>query len=179
MAGGLESIFNQILNKLKDTYPVFVETGTYLGDTIFAMETKFDELHTIEIKEDLYANAKNRYKGDKISFYLGDSSKEMTKIVTSLNKNCIFWLDGHYSAGITGRGEKDCPLCEELQSIMDNFTEKAVIIIDDCRDFDTKGWEGINKEKVLSLVSSRLEDTWMEPSLNDPEDRMIICISKI
>jgi len=94
----------------KNDFINFVETGTWKGDTIFEVEPYFENLYTIEIKEDLYNNVKKLYNGNKINFILGDSSFELENVCKILKDNTIFFLDGHFSAGNTGRGIKDCPL---------------------------------------------------------------------
>ena len=38
------------------------------------MEPYFNEIHSVEIKEEIYINTKSKYNGNKIKFYLGDSS---------------------------------------------------------------------------------------------------------
>lgn len=51
------NIFNQIKEQdIFNNYKIFIETGTYLGETILKVEPLFDELHTIEIKKDFYEN---------------------------------------------------------------------------------------------------------------------------
>jgi hypothetical protein len=48
-------IFSKIRQKnIYLEYPTFVETGTYMGDTILTMSKLFSELHTIEIKKLYY-----------------------------------------------------------------------------------------------------------------------------
>jgi hypothetical protein len=125
------SLVKQSLTRFK----TFVETGTWRGHTIFGMEQYFDHLFTIEIKEDLYLAAKNQYYGDKIQFLLGDSADKISDVLDELSTPVIFWLDGHWSMGDTGRGAKDCPLVEELQHINNKCSQEAVIIIDDYRLF--------------------------------------------
>jgi hypothetical protein len=73
----MPSLDSEFLGLLKDDYtrfPCFIETGTLWGATIFAMEPNFSTLYTIEYSEKYYDLAKNKYKGTKINFILGDSS---------------------------------------------------------------------------------------------------------
>ena len=51
-----------------------------------------------------------------------------------LDEPCLFWLDGHYSAGGTAKGSKETPILEELKSIFTTH-KKHVILIDDARCF--------------------------------------------
>lgn len=173
------------LNKLKNDYkeyPIFVETGTSIGNTIFPMESYFKELHTIEILHSTYINTKSRYSGNKITFHLGDSPDILNSLVPQINDPVIFFLDGHYSSCDTGKGVKDVPLLEELQIIMDKLKNKAIIIIDDVRLFGkgpTKGdcaenWEDITKDNIFSIVESRLEQSYFISSAADPNDRYIL-----
>lgn len=167
-------------------YPNFIETGTYRGDTILHMEQYFSKLYTIEIKKQFYENVKNKYKGDKINFYLGDSGEVLTKILSNINGQSIFFLDGHWSAGNTGKGVKDCPLYEELTGIMLHHTDEAIIIIDDVRMFgvgpnnsdEICNWEEINVENILKIVRNRMTNHYFLPSKMNKEDRLVIHISK-
>ena len=146
-------------NKINENYPVFIETGTFYGKTILHMEQFFTELYTVEIKKSFYENVKNKYQGDKINFYFGDSSKVLEKICKKVNKNSIFFLDGHWSRCGTGKGDKDVPLYEELINIVNYFNQSSIIIIDDCRLFNTgptlnngsEDWVDINTEKILNF----------------------------
>ena len=146
-----------------EKYPIFVETGTHVGSTIFGVEPMFEELHTIEIKEEFYEEARKKYEGDKISFHLGDSSLLLGDIVKELKQPTIFFLDGHWSSGNTGKGKKDVPLYEELCAIRDNFSHKAIIIIDDYNLFGkgpqtglAEDWSDITTHGVLKLLKERL-----------------------
>jgi hypothetical protein len=60
----------------------------------------------------------------------GDSGKELPKIVTQLDTPAIFWLDGHYSAGITAKGDTECPIFEELEAIFEPDKSCKHILID-------------------------------------------------
>lgn len=165
-----------------ETHPIFVETGTYQGETIFEMEKHFKQLHTIEIKEDFYQNVKSRYHGDKITFHLGDSSDVLDDLVDTLTDNAIFFLDGHWSSGDTGKGVKDCPLVEEVKAITSKFKHGAILIIDDYRLFgkgpskmnEIVDWTDIDKDDLLEITGNRRSEYYHLPSSLHEEDRLII-----
>ena len=51
--------FNDVINgfELKeDKFSTFIESGTYTGTTVLALQPHFDVCHTIEISETLYEN---------------------------------------------------------------------------------------------------------------------------
>lgn len=178
-----KNLQNKNVNK---DYPVFIETGTYNGNTIIPLEIHFNELHTIEIKEEFVVNLKNKYNKSKINFHLGDSSKVLAKLCPKIKNNTIFFLDGHWSSGNTGKGDKDCPLYEELQCIMSSHTHNSIVIIDDCRLFGkgpnkggcNENWEDINIHKILNLVDARMDKYYFAPSGKREKDRLIIYLNK-
>ena len=179
-----------ILENNKHNYNVFVETGTWLGQTIFEMEKHFDRLYTIEINETFYKNLTNKYKNNKINFLLGASEDKLVEILPTINENVIFFLDGHWSAGDTGKGKKDVPLYEELTAINEHFRKNAIIIIDDVRLFgkgpnksgnakDICNWEEINEISLLKILEKRTTKHYFAPSQISDKDRLIIHISEI
>jgi hypothetical protein len=171
---------------LFEVYPTFVETGTFLGETIMKMEPFFEKLHTIEIKQEFYLRAITSYKGNKISFHYGDSSVKLKKVCELLETPTLFFLDGHWSAGITGKGEKDCPLYEELPNIINYCMQECIIIVDDVRLFGmgpNKGneicnWEDISVNKILEIVDSRLTKHYFIDSKSAEKDRLILHLSE-
>lgn len=127
--------------------PVFVETGTYLGEMVEAMHAtnSFTELHTIEVYPQFYHDAVKKFAGYKsVHLYLGDSAEELPKIIEKLTAPAIFWLDGHYSGEGTGHGKgADSPLYDELKALSKSkFRDRNVILIDDMRHavFEGQGY---------------------------------------
>lgn len=174
-----ENFFNE--------YPIFIESGTHLGNTTFVMEKLFKKIYTIEIKKELFIKTKSKYKGNKINFYLGDSSIILKEICQDISKSAVFFLDGHWSAGQSGKGDKDCPLYEELQIINEHFKQNAILIIDDFRLFgmgpsnskEVCNWENISKKNVLKIINNRLNKEYHLPSNLHKDDRLILHINKI
>jgi hypothetical protein len=150
----LDKLFLNLLQDDYTKYNCFIETGTYMGNTIFSFEPYFNKLYTIEFSEKYYNDTKNKYNGNKINFILGDSSVVFKSLLPNITDKCIFFLDGHWSAGDTGRSNKDCPLNEEITHINNLFQHEAIIIVDDFRLFGLNtghDWSDINKEKLLNI----------------------------
>tara|TARA_B110000208_G_scaffold191158_1_gene257149 strand:+ start:3614 stop:3934 length:321 start_codon:yes stop_codon:yes gene_type:complete len=105
----------------------------------------------------------------------------MLKVCETLDKPTLFFLDGHWSAGPTGRGKKDCPLYEELENIIKHCKVKCVIMIDDVllsgkgpnktdKKWDPCNWEDITSKKILDIVKDKLETHYY---INSPAQKMI------
>lgn len=174
----MPSIDFNFLLKLKDdfrNFDIFVETGTYMGQTIRNMEPLFSELYTIEVSENLYNNLNKNSK--KINFILGDSSIIFESLLNNLHRDTIFFLDGHWSSGETGKGVKDCPLIEEINLINEKFKHRAILIIDDYRMFGTKineDWSEISKDAILNILKDRYSIVYHLESEMCKDDRLII-----
>ena len=96
-----------------------VETGTFMGDMVDAQKIYFKKIFSIELGKELYENAKSRFiNNNNITILQGDSGKVLSSILKELNEPAIFWLDGHYSGGITAKGDKECPIFEEIDAIV-------------------------------------------------------------
>jgi hypothetical protein len=117
---------------------VFVETGTFYGDTIAFMRPQFDELHSIELDAKLHAKARERFAGDAaIHLWQGDSGDLMVRVLAAICKPAMFWLDGHYSGEGTARGVEDTPIYHELEHLSQHpLRDQHLVVIDDARLFD-------------------------------------------
>lgn len=119
---------------------ILVETGTFKGDMVFAQKNNFKHIYSIELSEKLFEEAKKRFQNDQhISILQGDSGKVLYRLMNEIKEPAIFWLDGHYSAGETAKGEKECPIYEELSAIFSQPNPGHIILIDDARCFTGTG----------------------------------------
>lgn len=130
----------------------FIETGTFLGDMVEAQCKNFEKLHSIELSEELFQRAKDRFSGiSKITLHQGDSGKVLKDIVDGIDHQALFWLDGHYSGGFTALGDSECPVLEELAAIFAGKTNDHVILIDDARCFNGEG-DYPSVEEVTKII---------------------------
>lgn len=117
---------------------VLVETGTYFGDMVAAMQDDFERIHTIELSDEYFAKAQTRFAGcANVNLIHGDSGIELGKLLDELDseQRTLFWLDGHWSAGDTAKGDKETPIAEELLYVLPRVERGDVILIDDARLF--------------------------------------------
>ena len=97
---------------------LLVETGTYLGDMVEAQRNHFEKIYSVELSKKLFQRATKRFKVySHINILNGDSGVVLNKLIQEIDKPALFWLDGHYSEGITAKGAKECPVLEELEAI--------------------------------------------------------------
>ena len=148
--------------------PFFVETGTYLADTLLVVSPCFLYNWSVEGEEVFYRHSRVRttYPIRKnVKIFLGDSPDVLPEILSeideheSADKRCVFFLDAHYSgkAGIssdldnpetdTYTSEKydKCPLLQEIEQIKNHDCRDHLIMIDDIRMCSTPGWPTINE----------------------------------
>jgi len=115
---------------------ILIETGSYMGDMVEACRTKFDHIVSIELDPYLYEQAKARFAQFKhIQIYEGDSAQVLPLLLTNMVCPCLFWLDAHYSGGITASGMVETPIEQELRTIMAHPVLGHVILIDDAHCF--------------------------------------------
>lgn len=134
---------------------VLVETGTYLGDMLLANHRHFDRLVSIELSDELWKRATKRLaRLDNLTLRHGDSATQLREVVATLAQPAVFWLDAHYSAGITARGDLETPILEEIRVIIGSVRlAGSVVLIDDARLFGQGDYPAI--AEVEALIAPR------------------------
>ena len=123
---------------------LWIETGTYLGDTTQVLAQISNKVISIEPDSNLFRLAEMRFRGqENVQLVHGSSETKLGKILDCLTdydlKSVCFWLDGHFSSDETYQGTKDTPIREELNLIsqhLDRFGD-FLIFIDDFRCFSS------------------------------------------
>jgi len=133
-----------------------IETGTHTGRGAVRWATFFENVHTVELSEDLYNNTKAKYKHlENISFYNNSSPEFLGDILSTMMERCIIFLDAHGSGGNTvyddRYGRYGTPVLDELASIKTSSKlTNHIIIIDDCDDLGTMNYP--SKQQVENAV---------------------------
>lgn len=130
----------EFIKNLKEIFntEIFIETGTYIGNTCSKAALIFNEVHSIELDSGFYKNCLDKFKNhSKVHLHLGDSKKVLKTLLPTLNGKILFYLDAHWS-GDTIRGEENTPILSELKVIKDSGIKNSIILIDDIRHFQNK-----------------------------------------
>ena len=127
----------EIIYKLKEVYGInnFIETGTYQGHTAYWASQLFEQVFTIEYSQDIYQKVTEKYGHIKnIDFLYGDTRNLLQNTLSKLESPSLFWLDAHWSGGLTYGESDECPLLAEIEIINRSDCEHF-IFIDDARLF--------------------------------------------
>lgn len=117
-----------------------VETGTYLGQTVDDLKNCFAKIYSIELDKTLFIEARKIFiKNKNVKIIQGDSGAILNKLIKSIKTPSLFWLDAHYSGGITARGLKNTPIIKEIAAVSKSKIKNHIILIDDAREFNGTG----------------------------------------
>jgi hypothetical protein len=118
---------------------VFVETGTYQGDTAVALAPHFARVLSIEgCRERSETVLQREGLPSNVELWCGDSARWLGHVLRNVSGPAIVFLDAHWIAA--GKepdqdgyqaGLSYCPLCGELEAVR----EGDVVLIDDAHFF--------------------------------------------
>ena len=123
---------------------LWVETGTWMGDTTHVLAGMASHVHSIEPQLEFVNAARERFRNsNNVSIHHGTSEELFGEVLSICSGDMAFWLDGHFSSGGTFKGEIDTPILSELRVIKENlFRFNSVsIFVDDFRCFDSRNAE--------------------------------------
>jgi hypothetical protein len=129
-----------------------VETGTYTGDMVDALVGHAQRIISIELDEQLYLAARQRFAGEsRVELLLGDSAALLPRVLKNINGRALFWLDGHYTAGVSGP-PADSPIVLEIEALLAEPPRGNVVLIDDARLFTgSDGYPTVDALRTLIL----------------------------
>ena len=148
-----------------------IETGTLFGEMVWETRKTFSRIFSIELDDKLYMKAKERFSKYKhISIIHGDSSEVLPSLLNNISERALFWLDAHYSGGITAKGKLETPIVQEIDHILGHPNSDHIILIDDAHEFIGK-----NDYPTIDEMKSMFNYSKLYFEVKDN----IICIHKI
>lgn len=148
----------ELLSRYVLRYPIFVETGTYMGEGVaVALFAGYNSVYSAEIDRVRYALAKRRReeRGSDERLFCTPSVEMLEAVIPVLVAPVFFWLDAH---DIDGRGEIG-PLREEIRVIGWMTMVEHVIAVDDVSLLPSMygGGEEELREQILAVGSYGIE----------------------
>jgi hypothetical protein len=111
-----------------------IETGTYRGGGTRRLAAVFPRVVTVEVSEELARSAAEALESlPGVEVRQGRSEDVLPELVDPVQPT-LYWLDGHWSGGVTGGAEDECPVLAELVAIGAGHADDCVLI-DDARLF--------------------------------------------
>src|SRR4051812_29454780 len=134
--------------------PVFIETGTYLGDGIKqALLAGFPKIRSVELSEKLFEENVRRFANQpSVKIYQGSSESQLGDMIADIREPITFWLDAHYSAGITAKGDQNSPILKELRVIAAHPVKTHTILIDDRRQVGTADFDFVTETQIRDAI---------------------------
>jgi hypothetical protein len=164
---------------------VFVECGTYRGDSVVAARKVFPTVHTIEISHELWEAAKQRFAADSgVTCHHGNSPDVLATLMPQFGRvPTVVWLDAHWSKGNTSFHSVHVPLLQELRVLCEKAEGPCLLLIDDVRLFggnsDGIDWTSVSQKTILDIVGPRVLSFWFAASPINETDRMIVVLRSL
>ena len=112
-----------------------IEAGTYRGASTELLAARFDRVITIEASPALATAAERRLSTfSSVQVIHGDSSTVLPSVLAGLEQPALLWLDSHYCGPETYGVDRQCPVIDEIRTIVAAAPEH-VVLIDDARLF--------------------------------------------
>jgi hypothetical protein len=145
-----------------------VETGTYYGEMVAAMKSRFDRVYSIEYVSALAERATRKFARDEhVRIFCGDSRVVMPEVLALLKSPALFWLDAGYYGWVGMETDKQ-RLSAEMEMIL-SHPYPHIVLLDDARCLT-----GQNGIPTVSDVKSYIESKFPQRSVEVEFDIMRI-----
>src|ERR1039458_4236854 len=128
----------------------------------------FDRLVSIELEPHFFRRAQTIFKRhSKVSLLHGDSAELLPELLATIQCPCLYWLDAHYSGGVTCQADIETPIRRELEAIL-SHSQRHTILIDDANSFD-----GTHDYPEISWIENSARNKGYSVSLFDNIIRLV------
>lgn len=144
-----------------------IEVGSYKGVTTRRLSRFFEQVLSIEIDPELCEHARRRCSTRRnVTIYQGDGKVLLPQLAATV-RNCVLFLDGHFSGDGTGHGDEPEPVLAELDVVSPWIGNFVGLVVDDFRLFGVeRGWP--RKSEVMAALEQVLPaPQWRHAVLDD------------
>ena len=142
-----------------------VETGTYYGEMIAAVTSRFQRVYSIELDPSLAQRAQRRFRSNsRIEIMQGDSQSAVPQLLQRIEGPCLWWLDAGYCGWIGQVGNPN-RLGSELNSILSDRRYPHVILMDDADGVNGEGGSP-TLDQLVSAIQSDFPNRQVEVARN-------------
>lgn len=138
---------------------VAVETGTWMGQTTQALSTLFEVVYTVDLSEECYRRATDKFIDTNVICIRGDSAEVVGRLSGELRESVFWFLDAHFPDAWPEEAKKlipqtnPMPLHQELYSITSRqYTD--LIIVDDVHAFGSNWGNGRWKNTTVESLQA-------------------------
>lgn len=126
---------------------VFIESGTYRGDTVAYFAHRAERVISVELDPALYRHSSARFAGvPNVAIILGNAVDVLADAVPTVGSPPLVWLDGHFSGGTTAQGTEIEPAPRLLRLLGPVSPPGTTVVVDDLRLFGaTPGYPGLDE----------------------------------
>ncbi|OBH08789.1 hypothetical protein [Mycobacterium sp. E1747] len=150
---------------------IFVEAGTYKGETTAFFVPYVDQVISVELHDGLFAAAERRFAREpKVTLVHGDSLVEIPKIVADCSSPPLVFLDGHFSGEGTAEGQEMEPAESTLSQLADVTPAGTTIVIDDLRLFGS----GLSGFPQLDAITSAARAAFPDAVIRAGLDSIVV-----
>ena len=115
-----------------------------------ALQVGFTDVRSVELAPHLYEHNVQRFlKDPRVHLWHGYSDVLLPRMIRHVSRPITFWLDAHYSAGVTASSKP--PLRRELELIAQHPVKTHTLLIDDLRLFEPEF--GISPKEVMDFLT--------------------------
>ncbi len=111
-----------------------IETGTYQGKGARALAAIFSEVVTVELDAALHARTVEALAREPAITAVHGNSRDVLPSLVDARRPTFYWLDSHWSGGVTAGEDDECPVLDELRALEIGHPDDC-ILIDDARLF--------------------------------------------
>ena len=168
---------------IPNVYKSYIETDASGGTSVFSMAPHFESCYTIQLKEEIKKELKEKYSGEKIQWYSnsGSSLGALSSICSNLKTKAVFYLNYNNFTP-----NHDCLIENYVKAIVSRCKEDNIIIIDSFGLINScitikqdENESDVLEKKIIDSCGKRLSNNYIVGSKSNGRYRLVLHLNKL